>query len=131
MRNIIKYVILFMIIFLTTGCNTKEPLKKDEIKQFISDSENIYTVLETAYQEGRELNLDEQEEFISYTSEYDSESDFRSKTDDPSISLVVTSASLMELTIGKENDKAKQDYNDYKSDFLEELNAVKEKVQSN
>jgi hypothetical protein len=126
-----RILLFFLLIALITGCGRTEPLKKEEIQKFITDSENIYTVLETAYQEGRELDLDEKDEFISYTSKYDSESDFRSKTDDPSISLVVSSASLMELTIGKEDDKAKQEYKEYKSDFLEELNAVKEKVQSN
>lgn len=122
----IRLLLFFLMIALVNGCGRSESLTKEEIQKFITDSENIYTLLETAYQEGRELDLDEQGEFISFTNKYDPESEFRSKIDDPSISLVVSNASLMELMLGNDEEQSNFDYSNYKADFLTELAAVKE-----
>ncbi|MEH7374468.1 hypothetical protein [Neobacillus drentensis] len=127
-----KFVYLLMFMLLT-GCASTEPPSDSEFKKFFDDTEFMVGILETAYNDGmRELTFEEEREAVAYEANYDESSEFQKKTDDPSISIVVSMVSLMKLSLGKtgtvigDNDPNK-DFLEYSSELRTELTEAKSK----
>ncbi|MBT2724362.1 hypothetical protein [Bacillus sp. ISL-46] len=124
------YLLIFLLL---NGCASTEPPSTTEMKKFIDDTQYMIKILESAYSEGmRELTYEEEREAVAYEANYDKSSDFQKKTDDPSISLIVSNLSLMKLTLGNtgtvvgDNDP-KMDFLKYRSDVGTELTEAKSK----
>lgn len=133
-RSIMKYIkiiLLLILIFGITACGRPDPISNEEMEQFVTDSQKILSTLETAFEQGRGLNYDEERNFVQYTVDYDKESEFQEAADDPSVSMVVTSVAMMELQLGKTDAQSVEDFKNYRSEFKTELAAVKVKVDPN
>jgi hypothetical protein len=121
-------ILVILLITLITGCGGPAAPNKEEMEKFITDSEEILSTLKTAFEQGRSLNYNEERNFVKYTVDYDKESEFQKAADDPSISLVVTSAAMMQLQLGETDIQSMEDYEKYKKEFETELAAVTSKV---
>jgi hypothetical protein len=123
-----RLLVILLLITLINGCGGPAAPNQDDMEKFITDSEEILSTLSTAFEQGRRLNYDEERKFVEYTVDYDKESEFQKAADNPSISLVVTSAAMMELQLGENAAQSIEDFKNYKSEFEIELAAVKAKV---
>lgn len=122
-------LVLLLTITLITACGRPDAPNGEELEQFISDSKKILSTLETAFEQGRVLNNDEERNFVQYTVDYDKESEFQKAANDPSISIVVTSAAMMELQLGESDPQSIEKFENYKSDLKTELSSVISKHQ--
>lgn len=122
--KLIQYLTIFLFaLTLLSGCGKSNSTSKEEMDKFLSDSEKIYSLLESAKQEGmRELSFDEDREFVAYEVTYDSETEFQKGADNPVMSLIVTNLSMMRLQLGKTTTGVGVE------DSLKEYNIAKESV---
>ncbi|MGD7021501.1 hypothetical protein ACQCVK_02850 [Rossellomorea vietnamensis] len=122
------------VVILLVGCasTSSEPLDTSEIEEFIDDSEYMIEILETAYWDGfRELTYEEEREAISYAANYDKDSDFQERADDPTISLIVTNISMMELLLGNTgtvvgDNNPKSEYVEYRTEAEKDISEARE-----
>lgn len=120
----IQYLTIFLFVLtLLSGCGKPNSPSKGEMEKFLSDSENIYSLLETAKQDGmRDLTFEEEREFVAYEVAYDTETEFLKAADNPIISLIVINLSMMKSQLGK------TETIDGADDPLQEYNVAKESV---
>lgn len=123
-KSILSFI---FFIFLVSGCSVKPPTEV-ELEEFFADAINIHNILVTAYNEHRELTLDEEIECNSFETLYGAESEFLKKakkgtnyTDyillSSEISLMITNFSLLYSDLNSEH---------FKENFLNEVNNANE-----
>ena len=66
----LSIMILPILILLSACSSSKDPV---DVEKFISDSEYAYTLLTTAFEEGRQLSTDEEKEIVTYEIYYGTE----------------------------------------------------------
>ncbi|MDP4549825.1 hypothetical protein Q9251_02910 [Alkalihalobacillus macyae] len=124
-----------LLLILLSACSSQDPLDSEK---FISDSEYAYELLTNAYDQGRQLSLEEQDKLLRYDIYYSSdETDYDLTTNQRILSsaILIMNLDLKGLsrttsTIGESLDHD-ESFNTYAEEAKAAIETLKKELEEN